>query len=181
MKKLFFSFSVMALGMATQAAVLSGNCNTVNNISTTATNTFAGCTALSADAGFFLSNITVTGIGTWSDSSNGGATQHAFSYAFALVAPLASVTATSATGTVSGNAVANGSNAGNFGLTNTPGGTITVNPINGTAFPFSSDTATLSYTATQSANPVQGTPEPTTLSLMGSALVALGVLARRKQ
>ena len=168
----------MGLGMATQAAVLTGNCNTVNNISTTASNTFAGCTALSADAGFFLSSITVTGLGTWSDSSNGGATQHAFDFNFFL-APLGSITATTATGTVSGSASASGSNPGNFGLTNTPGGSIQVLPNVG-SFPAASATATLSYTATQTTNPT-GTPEPTTLSLMGSALVALGMLARRKQ
>ena len=169
----------MTLGMTAQAAVLTSTCSAANNISDGTPVTIT-CSALSADSNFHISSITANGIGTWSDSSNGGATQHSFTYQFVMPS-LTTLSFTSAVGTISGSKSGNTTTVANFGTSFIPGATLTLTAANGTSFPSSSSTGSLSLTAVQVADAQAPTPEPSTFALIGPVLLGLGTLSRRRR
>ena len=181
MKTFFFALTFAATAFFSQAAVLSVNCVLGGQILNTGTVQFSCNNALSADAGFTLSNMQIQVLGSWSDSTTGTTNGLTFKWTSANGSTVSSstpnndfigTTAPQILGNIVAIAGSTFTGGANFVtvMTTLNAGT--------TAFPDAQASTTINLVATQSST---ATPEPTTLSLMGSALLALAGIARRRK
>lgn len=179
MKKLVLVFAALTMASVSQAALLfcASNVNTTTN-SLTTNPTNIGCGAIDVGAGNTIGTITIRLLGSFNDTVENTIHQVQFSATNNLTAAVHSVTTASGDfsgsgGPTSGTGVAVGTQT--FGASTVA---ITTTNVGGAPTPDNTSIAVwLDYTVV----PTQtGIPEPSTMALLGSALVGLGLISRRK-
>lgn len=173
MKKLIVL--AMALASFVPAAIIP--CVTDQSINGGATT--VNCPGATATPGFTITGITFQALGSWQDSSFGFTGTSAYSFA--------ENSGDFAAGPLNGNAA--GTNSANTGVLSA--GPVGVSLASVSAFtvdatrtvtvgsvPFNA-TVSVQYITTETSN--NTVPEPGTMALLGSALVGLGLVARRRK
>jgi hypothetical protein len=187
LKKLLF-ISLVLIGIASLASATPVTCAVLMSPNTGGGSTSV-CT-VTADAGFYISSLTLSGTDDYTGYQSGSPTV-SFGGTISQTAGLD----TPFTNPTFCNVITVGVNSVSCGITVNPTATVTntnqaittyslqliniVNSVAGGSVTGASIVLNLDYGQTQI--PTGGVPEPATLGLMGSALMGLGLLARRKK
>ena len=181
MKKFVLLFTAMSMASVAQGALLlcALNVNTVNNAAPTNPTNIA-CGSIDAGAGNLITTIAIRLLGSFQDAQENTLHQLQFAATNNLSAATHSIQTVGLTdfsgsgGPSSGTGVAQGTQT--FGASTVA---IQTTNINGGVSP---DNASISVWLDYQTAPVQtGIPEPSTMALLGSALVGLGLVARRRK
>jgi len=179
MKKLILTLAALAMASTSQAAFLfcGSNINTVTNqVTTNPTN--VNCGSIDAGAGNLITNVAIRLLGSFNDTVAGNNQVQ-----FDATGPLGTThSIQTAIAPFSGDN--GGPSSGGFvavGTQTLAASVVAVTTSNLGGLPTPDNTSIAVWLEYNTAPVQTGVPEPSTMALLGSALVGLGVISRRKK
>ena len=179
MKRFLLAAAVLIAASTAQGSVLTLACTGQNSLTAPGSYTLLCPGAFSSDAGQTLISMSLQATGSWSDATLPTPVISGYKYVFSInglsvTTQTAVTTLNASTGTQT-----SGTTAANIGgtTTYTPGSTqLVLSLLPGAVNSSNGATVDVQLNATQT-----GVPEPSTMALLGSALVGLGLMVRRKK